>query len=433
MKFTEFGLNDSLLDAIDYMNYVDATEIQDKAIPLILEGKDVIGCAQTGTGKTAAFVLPILNHISESPLGGVQALILCPTRELAIQIDHQVQGLAYFAQVKCHPVYGGSDGVAWDQEAQALKGGADIIIATPGRLISHMEQGNVDFSEVKYLILDEADRMLDIGFYDDIMRIIKTLPEVRQSLMFSATMAPKIRNLAKEILKNPEEVSVAISKPAEGVTQQIYLAFEEQKIGLAQHLLKDKDGFNSILIFCSTKKKVEQLTRKLAQRNYSVQGMSSDYEQDAREKALSAFKAGRIRIMVATDVMSSGIDIKGIDLVVNYDVPNDAEDYVHRIGRTARAKTEGMAITFVCPEDMYRFTKIERLLERDFDKLSPPDSLGEAPAWNPGSRGPGRPGQGRAGGRSSAGGNGQGRAGGGFKSRNTPKGPNPRGAAGPSA
>ena len=201
MKFTDFGLNDALLDALYYMNFEDATEIQDKAIPLILEGKDVIGCAQTGTGKTAAFVLPILNHISESTVGGVQTLILCPTRELAIQIDHQIQGLAYFAQATCHAVYGGGDGVAWDQEAVALKGGADIIIATPGRLLSHMEQGNVDFSEVKHLILDEADRMLDIGFYDDIIRIIKTLPEKRQSLMFSATMAPKIRNLAKEILR----------------------------------------------------------------------------------------------------------------------------------------------------------------------------------------------------------------------------------------
>ena len=393
MKFTDFGLNDALLDALYYMNFEDATEIQDKAIPLILEGRDVIGCAQTGTGKTAAFVLPILNHISESAVGGVQTLILCPTRELAIQIDHQIQGLAYFAQATCHAVYGGGDGVAWDQEAVALKGGADIIIATPGRLLSHMEQGNVDFSEVKHLILDEADRMLDIGFYDDIIRIIKTLPAQRQSLMFSATMAPKIRNLAKEILSDPAEISVAISKPPGGVTQEIYLADEERKSGLTQHLLKDKDGFTSIIIFCSTKRKVEQLTRKLAQRNYSVQGMSSDYEQDAREKALSAFKAGRTRIMVATDVMSRGIDIKGIDLVINYDVPNDAEDYVHRIGRTARAKTEGMAITFVCPEDMYKLTKIERLIERDFEKLSPPEHLGEAPEWNPNGRGAGRGGR----------------------------------------
>ena len=430
MKFTDFGLNDALLDALYYMNFEDATEIQDKAIPLILEGRDVIGCAQTGTGKTAAFVLPILNHISESAVGGVQTLILCPTRELAIQIDHQIQGLAYFAQATCHAVYGGGDGVAWDQEALALKGGADIIIATPGRLLSHMEQGNVDFSEVKHLILDEADRMLDIGFYDDIIRIIKTLPAQRQSLMFSATMAPKIRNLAKEILSDPAEISVAISKPAEGVTQQIYLAHEEQKIGLTQHLLKDKDGFTSIIIFCSTKRKVEQLTRKLAQRNYSVPGMSSDYEQDAREKALSAFKAGRTRIMVATDVMSRGIDIKGIDLVINYDVPNDAEDYVHRIGRTARAKTEGMAITFVCPEDMYKLTKIERLIERDFEKLSPPEHLGEAPVWNANGRGVGRGGRfggpGRSGGGASGGRSG-GKSGGfrGGKSRN--QGPRPGG------
>jgi len=390
MKFTEFGLNDVLMDAIDYMNFDEATEIQEKAIPLILDGKDIIGCAQTGTGKTAAFVLPMLNALSEMPLGGVKALILCPTRELAIQIDRQVQGLAYFAQVTCHAVYGGGDGVAWDQEADALKGGTDIVIATPGRLLAHMEQGNVDFSEVEFLILDEADRMLDIGFYDDILRIIKILPSERQSLMFSATMAPKIRNLAREILQDPAEVSVAISKPAEGVTQLVYLAHEDQKIGLTQHLLKDKDTFTSIIIFCSTKRKVEQLTRKLAQRNYAVKGMSSDYEQEAREKALAEFKSGRIRIMVATDVMSRGIDIKGIDLVINYDVPNDAEDYVHRIGRTARAKTEGMAITYVAPEDMYKFTKIERLVERDYEKLPAPEHLGESPVWEVASKGANR-------------------------------------------
>ena len=243
-------------------------------------------------------------------------------------------------------------------------------------------------------------------------------------------MAPKIRNLAKEILNNPEEISVAISKPAEGVTQQIYLAHEEQKIGLTQHLLKDKEGFHSIIIFCSTKRKVEQLTRKLAQRNYSVQGMSSDYEQDAREKALSAFKAGRTRIMVATDVMSRGIDIKGIDLVINYDVPNDAEDYVHRIGRTARAKTEGMAITYVCGEDMYKFTKIERLIERDFDKLSPPEHLGEGPEWNPGGKGQGR--RDRKGGSSHSGqsGSSNGKRQGGFKGgKKRRKGPSEPGGA----
>ena len=324
-KFTDFGLNETLLDALFYMNFEEATEIQEKAIPTILEGKDLIGCAQTGTGKTAAFVLPTLNQVAEEESDGVQVLILCPTRELAIQIEQQIQGIAYFTNASCYAVYGGGDGVSWEGEADALKGGADIIVATPGRLLAHIARGYVKFDTVKHLILDEADRMLDIGFFDDIIKIIKQLPEERQSLMFSATMAPKIRQLAKQILKDPEEISVAISKPAEGVTQKVIMAHEEQKVKLVQHVLGDKDDFNSIIIFCSTKKKVEKLARKLKQKGYACQGISSDYEQDAREEALRDFRSGKTRIMVATDVMSRGIDIKGIDLVINYDVPGDAE------------------------------------------------------------------------------------------------------------
>ena len=387
MKFTDFNLSDTILDALFYMNFEDATEIQEKAIPLILEGKDLIGCAQTGTGKTAAFVLPTLNQIADAPSDGVQVLILCPTRELAIQIDQQIQGIAYFTNASCYPVYGGGDGVSWEAEADALKGGADIIVATPGRLMAHMARGYVKFDTVQHLILDEADRMLDIGFYDDIMKIIKSLPQKRQSLMFSATMAPKIRSLAKEILNKPEEVSVAISKPAEGVTQKVYLAHEEQKVALVRNILGDKDDFQSIIIFCSTKKKVEKLARTLHQKGYACQGISSDYEQEQREEALSDFRSGKTRIMVATDVMSRGIDIKGIDLVINYDVPGDAEDYVHRIGRTARAKTEGMAVTLVCPDEMYKFSKIERLIERELDKEQPPKTLGPGPEWREPQRG----------------------------------------------
>ncbi|CAI8307754.1 MAG: ATP-dependent RNA helicase CshA [Owenweeksia sp. TMED14] len=382
MKFTEFGLNDTLLDAVYYANYDESTEIQSKAIPLILKGHDLIGCAQTGTGKTAAFVLPMLNQLSESESKGVKALILCPTRELAIQIDRQVQGLAYFTHSVCRAVYGGGDGVAWDQEREALEGAADVIIATPGRLISHIERGYVMFETVKYLILDEADRMLDIGFFDDIIKIIKTLPIKRQSLMFSATMAPKIRKLANEILKDPVEVSVAVSKPADGVIQEVFMAHEEQKIKLVRHLLSDKDEFNSIIIFCSTKKKVSQLTRKLHQNKLSVMAISSDFEQKEREQTISDFRSGRTRILVATDVMSRGIDIKGIDLVINFDVPTDAEDYVHRIGRTARANTKGMAITLISEDDMYRFVKIETLIERKLEKKSPPTSMGEGPVWS---------------------------------------------------
>ena len=382
MKFSEFDLNDTLLEAIYYANFDEATEIQAKAIPLILEGKDLIGCAQTGTGKTAAFVLPMLNQLSEVDNKGVKALILCPTRELAIQIDRQVQGLAYFTNSVCRAVYGGGDGVAWDQEREALEGAADIIIATPGRLISHLERGYVNFNSVKNLILDEADRMLDIGFFDDIVKIIGSLPKARQSLMFSATMAPKIRKLANEILKNPKEVSVAISKPAEGVLQEVYMAYEEQKIPLVRHLLKDKGEFKSITIFCSTKKKVGQLTRKLKSAKLNAQGISSDLEQFDREQTISDFRSGRTRILVATDVMSRGIDIKGIDLVMNFDVPSDAEDYVHRIGRTARAKTSGMAITLISEIDIQRFVRIERLIERHLEKRQPPESIGKGPSWS---------------------------------------------------
>ena len=393
-KFTDFGLNETLLDALSYMNFEEATEIKEKAIPTILEGKDLIGCAQTGTGKTAAFVLPTLNQVAEEQSDGVQVLILCPTRELAVQIEQQIQGIAYFTNASCYAVYGGGDGVSWEGEADALKGGADIIVATPGRLLAHIARGYVKFDTVKHLILDEADRMLDIGFYDDIIKIIKTLPDERQSLMFSATMATKIRQLAKQILKNPEEISVAISKPAEGVTQKVIMTHEEQKVAVVQHVLGDKDDFNSIIIFCSTKKKVERLARKLKQKGYSCQGISSDYEQEAREEALRDFRSGKTRIMVATDVMSRGIDIKGIDLVMNYDVPGDAEDYVHRIGRTARAKTEGMAVTLISQEDMFKFSKIERLIDRELDKDQPPKSIGMGPQWrSPERRSKGRKGQ----------------------------------------
>ena len=422
MRFDDFDLNDTLLDAVYYMNYTEATEIQAKAIPLILEGNDLIGCAQTGTGKTAAFLLPLLNHLSEIDGAGVKALILCPTRELAIQIAQQAEGLSYFTHASVKAVYGGGDGVAWDQEKAALTGKADLIIATPGRLMAHMEQGYVKFDRVEFLVLDEADRMLDIGFYDDILKIIDKLPKKRQSLMFSATMASRIRQLAVQILQDPQEVSVAIAKPAEGVTQKVYLAFDEQKVALARHLLADKDEYKQIIVFCSTKKKVEQLYRKLRDRNFACAPISSDYTQEEREQALSDFKNGRTRILVATDVMSRGIDVKGIDLVMNFDVPHDAEDYVHRIGRTARAKTTGMAITLVSPEDMYRFSKIERLIERELEKLQPPTALGEGPQWEARSKGSGRPGGGRPGGN-----------GGANKRFGKPKGPRPQGGGGATA
>lgn len=382
MKFSELKLNEDLLESLSYMNFEEATPIQEQAIPVILEGKDLIGCAQTGTGKTAAFVLPILHKlIAGRKKGVIDGLILCPTRELAIQIEQQIMGLAYFSDLTSYAVYGGGTGPEWEAERRALSEGTDIIIATPGRLLAHIRNEYVKLDQLQYLILDEADRMLDIGFYDDIKKIISECPEKRQSLMFSATMAPKIRKLAKEILQNPSEVNLAVSKPAEGVDQQVYMAHEEQKNGLARHIIKQHPDFKSIIIFCSTKKKIQRLVGSLQRKGLNVEGISSDYEQSEREKILLQFKARQTRILVATDVLSRGIDIKDIDLVINYDVPNDAEDYVHRVGRTARAAAKGMAITFISSEEIYKFKRIEEFVERVYDKQNPPENLGEAPKW----------------------------------------------------
>ena len=382
MTFSELELNDDLLEALGYMNFSEATPIQEQAIPVILQGKDIIGCAQTGTGKTAAFVLPILHKLQSQRNKGINTLILCPTRELAIQIEQQIQGLAYFSDITTYAVFGGGTGPEWEAERRALSQGTDIIIATPGRLIAHIRNEYVQLGALQYLILDEADRMLDIGFYDDIMKIIQEAPKERQSLMFSATMAPKIRKLAKEILNDPFEINLAVSKPAEGVTQMVYMAHEEQKQSLARHLIAQYPDFKSIIIFCSTKKKVEKLVGSLQRKNMNVAGMSSDYEQSERQRILQQFKSRQTRIVVATDVLSRGIDIKDIDLVINYDVPNDAEDYVHRVGRTARAATKGLAITFISGEEIYKFRRIEQFVEREYEKLNPPESLGEAPRWD---------------------------------------------------
>ena len=382
MKFSELELNEDLLEALGYMNFEEATPIQEQAIPIILKGQDIIGCAQTGTGKTAAFVLPILHKLQAQRNKGINTLILCPTRELAIQIEQQIQGLAYFSDITTYAVYGGGTGPEWEAERRALSQGTDIIIATPGRLISHIRNEYVQLKALQYLILDEADRMLDIGFYDDIMKIIQEAPKSRQSLMFSATMAPKIRKLAKEILNNPHEINLAVSKPAEGVTQEVYMAHEEQKVSLARHLIAQHPDFKSIIIFCSTKKKVEKLVGALQRKKMNVAGMSSDYEQNDRQRILQEFKSRKTRIVVATDVLSRGIDIKDIDLVINFDVPNDAEDYVHRVGRTARAATKGLAITLINGDDIYKFRRIEDFVERKYEKLNPPESIGAGPDWD---------------------------------------------------
>lgn len=381
MKFTEFPFNDVLQDAISCMGFETATPVQEQSIPLIIKQHDLIACAQTGTGKTAAFILPILHKLTQIEHStGVNTLVLCPTRELAIQIEQEIQAFAYFSGISSIAIYGGDSGNNWEQEKTALSKGAAIVVATPGRLIAHIRMGYVDFSKLQHLILDEADRMLDIGFYDDIIGIIKTLPEQRQSLMFSATMPPKIEQLAKEILQKPKKVQIAISKVAEGVLQAAYLVHNNQKVALIRELLKDKqDDYKRIIIFCATKQQVSEIVRELKRLKMNVQGISSNLEQRDREEMLLQFKANKIRILVATDVISRGIDIKDIQLIINFNVPADAEDYVHRVGRTARAKTTGVALTFVSSEDMFRFQKIEKLISKEIIKLSIPEVLGKGP------------------------------------------------------
>jgi superfamily II DNA/RNA helicase len=381
MKFSELGIHEDLLNAVSFMGFKDATPIQVQAIPEILKGNDLIACAQTGTGKTAAFLLPILDLIMGLPSGETTTLIIVPTRELAIQIDQHVQGIGYTIGVNSIAIYGGGDGDDWGQQKKALTQGADIVVATPGKLISHLNLGYVKFDTIKFLILDEADRMLDIGFYDDIIKIISYLPKDRQTLMFSATMAPKIRALATKILKNPTEINIAISKPAEGVLQAAYLCYDRQKIDLINHLITENPDYNSILIFCSTKKKVTELAKSLKRNKLEAEAISSDLEQDEREKVLLGFRSKKTRILVATDVLSRGIDIKEIHLIINFDVPGDAEDYVHRVGRTARADSTGVALTLVNEDDMFKFHRIEQLIERQVFKIPMPEKLGIGPEW----------------------------------------------------
>lgn len=381
MNFKQLKLNEQILEAISYMGFENATPIQEKAIPIILQSKDIIACAQTGTGKTAAFVLPILNKISNKQTQGTNTLIIVPTRELAIQIDEQIQGFSYFVSASSIAVYGGGDGKVWDKQKGALKSGVDIIVATPGRLISLLKLGFVDSKNIKHLILDEADRMLDMGFLEDIQAIISYLPKKHQTLMFSATMPNAIKQLAKKILFKPSEISLSVSKPAEGVDQKVYLVFDENKDKLLTHIISERKDFDSIIIFSSTKAKVNDIVHSLKKAGFNVKGISSNLEQSQREDVLNGFKSKRIRILVATDVMSRGIDIKEINMVVNYDVPQDAEDYVHRVGRTARVDTKGEAITFVNPKDMFKFHKIEQLIEIEVPKLKVPEDIGKSPEW----------------------------------------------------
>ncbi len=351
-----------------------------------MEGKDLIACAQTGTGKTAAYVLPILNKIVQAETRHLNTLVIAPTRELAVQIDQQVEGFAYFIGVSSISIYGGNDGNTWDQQRKALERGADIIVATPGRLIALLSSGKMDFKHLEHLVLDEADRMLDMGFFDDIVKIINYLPKKRQTLLFSATMPPRIRTLANQILNQPEEVSIAISKPAEGIVQQAYMVYDNQKHGLLKKLLK-QDDHKSIIVFSNSKENVKRLGAELSRAGLSALAFHSDLEQVEREQILNRFKNRQLQILIGTDIISRGIDVDGIGLVINYDTPHDAEDYVHRIGRTARAEKTGVAITFVNEKDQQKFSRIEKLIGKEIPKLPLPEELGAAPQFKVGGGG----------------------------------------------
>jgi superfamily II DNA/RNA helicase len=393
LRFTDFNFVPALLEGIEASNYETATPVQEQVIPPILLGKDVIASAQTGTGKTAAFLLPVMNQLLLHPVtDSVGTLILVPTRELAIQISQHVEGLSYFTNLSSIAIYGGSDAQNFVAEKKALQLGADIVVCTPGRLIAHLNMGYVNFKQLKFLVLDEADRMLDMGFQDDINKILAHLPAARQSLLFSATMPEKIRALARKILKDPVEINIAISKPPEKIIQKAYVVHEPQKMPLISYLLKQTPYKNAV-VFCSRKQTVKELTRNLKRSGFTVEEIHSDLEQTVRENTLSAFASGRVPLLVATDIISRGIDIDTIDLVVNWDVPDDGEDYVHRIGRTARAEADGTAYTLVSEVDQRKFGDIERLLEKEVEKAQVPAELGPTPAYEPNKRqvGGGRP------------------------------------------
>ena len=384
MKFSELNLEESVLQAIDAMNFQECTPVQEHTIPVILEGRDLIGVAQTGTGKTAAYLLPVLNQLSKGgyPEDSINCIIMSPTRELAQQIDQQMEGFSYFMPASSVAVYGGNDGIRFEQEKRGLTLGADVVIATPGRLISHLSLGYVDLSRVSFFILDEADRMLDMGFFDDIMQIVKFLPKERQTIMFSATMPAKIQQLAQSILNDPVEVKLAVSKPADKIIQAAYVCYEHQKLGIIQSLFKEKAP-ERVIVFASKKLKVKEVAHAFQRMELNVGEMHSDLEQAQRDQIMREFKNGRVNILVATDIVSRGIDIDDIRLVINYDVPNDSEDYVHRIGRTARANNDGCAITFVSEKEQTQFKNIEDFLEKDIYKIPLPEELGEAPEYAP--------------------------------------------------
>ena len=384
MKFIVLGLDPRILEGIDAMGYENATPVQQQVMVPILEGKDIIAAAQTGTGKTAAFLLPLLHRLLTSPhhAGDINAMIIVPTRELAIQIAESIEGLSYFTDVSSIAVYGGGDGNSFVTEKKALTSGVDIVVCTPGRMIAHLNMGYVKLKGLKYLVLDEADRMLDMGFSDDLSKIVTFLPAVRQNLLFSATMPAKMRVLAKKLLHDPIEINIAISKPPEQIVQKAFIVYEAQKVPIIIDMLSSKK-FSKVIVFCSKKLNVKQLTVKLKSAKLAVAEIHSDLDQKSREQYLQDFRNQKINILVATDVLSRGIDIDDIDLVINYDVPNDGEDYIHRIGRTARAATSGTAFTLVSENEQGKCGVIEQLLGAPIFKGTVPTEFGPTPAYNP--------------------------------------------------
>lgn len=381
MTFDDFDFEYDLMEGIDAMGYQNPTPIQQQAIPLILDHHDLIACAQTGTGKTAAFMLPILNKILLQNSQKINTLILVPTRELALQIDQQIEAMAYYIPVGSIAVYGGNDGIGWAKQKKAIQSGTDIIIATPGRLISLINMNVFDFSELKHLVLDEADRMLDMGFAEDIERIVKELPKERQTLLFSATMPHKIRTLAHKILHQPKEISIAISQPASGIKQEVYWVHDHQKEALLTDLLK-QNNYEQIIIFCSSKLSVKSLYVLLKKSEWTIAAFHSDLNQNEREYLLLKFKNKHLRILIGTDVLSRGIDVQGIDLVLNYNIPPDPEDYIHRIGRTARASSTGTAISFINEKDRFRFKAIEKLVKAPIYQIALDAKYGPGPDPN---------------------------------------------------
>ena len=384
MDFYDIDFEDEVLDALDAMNFRECTPIQEKTIVPLMEGHDLIGVAQTGTGKTAAYLLPVLNKLCRGgyPENAINCIIMAPTRELAQQIDRQLEGFTYFMPVSSVAVYGGNDGVRYGQELRGMSLGADILVATPGRLISHITLGNVDLSKVSFFILDEADRMLDMGFYNDIMTIAKQLPANRQTMMFSATMPEEIRKLAKNILKDPVQVTLSLAKPADGITQQAYICHEHQKIGIIKDIFS-KESAERVILFVSKKSKVREVATALRKMGLNVGEMHSDLTQSERDEIMFLYKSRKVDLLVATDILARGIDIDDIRIVINYDVPSDQDDYIHRVGRTARANAKGRGITLVSEKDQIAFKRIEDFIGKSIEKMPLPDGLGDAPEYSP--------------------------------------------------